>query len=370
VYENEQVVTGLDPLHYRTVALSSWMPDTLGACEFEAIVAPTAPDDDAANDKLSLAFDVVDSRVDLWSRDNPLDDGQEPFTGPVWQSPDLWVRNQADGLTDPQDPINNVTNTVYIRVRNRGNMEATAATVTVYWHPPALVVGQSWWQPIGTAGVGNVAPGDATTVSLEWRPQVTGVPTVPYHTCLLDVISSTEDLAPVFWDVAGSNNIEQRNVDIISPTAGLALQMAPVPVVSTSFSVGNPYAREELVDVLIDASGVPPDGEVRLDLGDLFDRWQQVGQGSLSGAAVVSGTTQIALAGRGEAVIGSLPLGAEELVEVSLQVIGLGGRQAQIDVSERIGGVVLGGSSLQVKGVASYAIYLPLLNRGFSPPLE
>ena len=363
VYQDQQTVTNLGPLHYQTLVFSPWTPVALGSHAFEATVQPATPDDDPTNDRMNLAFSVVDSRVDLWSRDNPDDDGQEPAVGPVWQSPDLWVRNQADGLPEPQDPINNITNTVYVRVRNRGNLTATGATVTVYWHPPALAIGQSWWQPIGTADVGDVAPGEIYTMSMEWLPQISGVLTVPYHTCLIDVISSTKDLPPEWWDVAGSNNIEQRNVDIISPTAGMASAAASATVVSTTFSVGNPYAREDLVDVLVDAARVPSNSEVRLDLGKLFDRWLQVGQDSLSGATIVSGTTQIALPGGGQAVVGGLPLAAEELVEVSLEVRGLGGRQAQIDVSERIGGVVLGGSSLQVQGWITHEIYLPLVLR-------
>lgn len=363
VYEEQQTVCDFDPLHYLTLSFPSWTPDSLGAYTFQATVEPVPADDEPANDELGLGFNVVDSRVDLWTRDNLDDDGTEPSTGAVWQSPDLWVRNQDDGRPEPQNPINNTTNTVYIRVRNRGDVAAGDAQVTVYWHPPALVIGQPWWEPIGTVAVGSVAAGEVLTVSLPWQPQIPDLGTVPYHTCLLDVISSTEDLPPDVWDVAGSNNIGQRNVDVISPKAALVVNAAPGAVVSTTFSIGNPYARQELADVLVDATRVPRDGEVRIELGALFERWQQVGQDSLSEATTVSGTTRIAVPGGGHAIIGGLPLRAEELVEVSMEVWGLDGRRAQIDVSERIGGVVLGGSSLQVQGRPAYGIYLPIVVR-------
>jgi parallel beta-helix repeat protein len=365
VYEDQQTVVDLAVLHYRTLSFTRWTPTVLGDYTFEVTVHPMPPDDDPTNDRLTLDFSVVDDRVDLWSRDNPTDDGREPSVGSVWQSPDLWVRNTADGLTEHQDPINNITNTVYVRVRNRGTLTATDAMVSVYWHPPALVIGQSWWEAIGAASVGEVAPGAVHTVAMDWRPQITGVLTEPYHTCLIDVISSTQEPAPEQWDVRGSNNIEQRNVDIISPTTTTSLHAASSTSVSMTFSVGNPYAGEQLVDVIVDATGMPAGSEVRLDLGELFGRWQRFGQGSLTGATEVSGTTQVAMPGGDEAMIGGLPLAGEELIEVVLEVSGLNGRRGEIDVSERIGGDVLGGISLHLVG--RIEIFLPVVMRDFSP---
>ena len=198
---------------------------------------------------------------------------------------------------------------------------------------------------------------------MEWRPQITGVLTEPYHTCLTGVISSTEDVPPVLWDVRASNNIEQRNVDIISPTTVLPLRRASATSVTTTFSVGNPYASEQLVDVIVDTSALPGAGEVRIDLGGLFDRWQRFGQDALSGATVITGTTQVALPGLGRAVIGGLPLAAEELFQVSLELSGLDGRGGWIDISERIGKEVLGGISLRVLGELEYVIFLPVVQR-------
>jgi len=364
VYEDEQSITNLGALHYRTVVLATWLPIETGSYTFVAQVRGAAPDDDPDNDRTEVGVVVVDARVDLWSRDNPADDGREPAVGPVWQSADLWVRNVADSLTTPQDPVNNITNTVYVRVRNRGTLTATDAAIAVYWHPPALAIGQSWWQPIGVVTVAQVAPGAVHTVSLDWRPQVQGVLTTPYHTCLIDVISSTEEPAPVLWDVRASNNIEQRNVDIVSGTALLLLQaLADGSPATSTFRVGNPYAGEQLVDLIVDAAAVPAGVELQIDLGSLFPRWQAVGQGGLSGAAVVSGTTKVALAGGGQAVVSGVPMAGGELVEVTLAVYGLGRRGCQVDVSERIGGEVLGGVSLQVDSWVRAEAFMPLVLR-------
>jgi hypothetical protein len=365
VYEDEWVVADLGALHYRTITFTPWLPMFTDSYVFEALVSGLAPDDNPANDRLEMAVAVADGRVDLWSRDNPADDGREPAIGPVWQSPDLWVRNTADGLTTPQDPINNITNTVYVRIRNRGTLTATDAAITVYWHPPALVIGQPWWQLIDTVSLAQVAPGAVVTASLDWMPRVQGVLTTPYHTCLIDVISSTQEPAPALWDVRASNNIEQRNVDVISGTAPPLLRaLAGGDAVTSTFKVGNPYAGEQLVDVIVDATDVPADVELQIDLGDLLHRWQDVGQGGLTGATVVSGTTKVSLAGGGGATISGVPMAGEELVEVVLEVHGLGRRGCQVDVSERIGGDVMGGVSLQVDSWVEAEVFLPLVLRG------
>jgi hypothetical protein len=269
------------------------------------------------------------------------------------------VRNTADGLALPQDPINNITNTVYIRVRNQGTLTATDATVTVYWHPPSLAMGQSWWQAIGTATIAQVEPGAVYTASLPWRPQIPGVLTEPYETCLIDVIDSVQDPAPPQWDVGGSNNIEQRNVYIVAAPSSTGQGAVASTAVSTTFSVGNPYAGEQLVEVMVDAAGLPVGSSVHVDLRGLFERWQRFGQGSLTGAEVVSGTTKIALSSGGQAIIGGLPLAGEELFEVALEVSGVEGQVGQVDVSESIGGEVLGGVSLQI--VERHRLFLPLL---------
>jgi len=366
VYSASQVVADLGVFHYRTLALDAWAPPDTGAYTFEVTVHPAPADEDPANDRLARAFVVADARVDLWARDNASDDGQEPSAGLIWQSPDVWVRNAADGGTAHQDPLNGVTNTVYLNLQNRGTLPATGVEATVYWHPPSLVIGQSWWQPIDTVTLAQLAPGASQVVSLSWPldiPNLIG----PYHTCLLGVMTANEDLAPVVWDVRASNNLIQRNVDVIPPpTQPEALRGRAVAVrvgARSTFNVGNPYPGEQLVDVVVDAGGLPLTAELRLDLGILFSRWQQMGQGGLTGATVLPGTTQISIPGGGQAEITGLPLTGEELVEVQLEIDGLdAGQSVQIDVSERVGGDILGGITLDLVA-EQRQFYLPLLFR-------
>ena len=359
-YEDQITVTNLGALNYRSLEFANWTPTATGVYTLKAAVSLPTMDDNPSNDVQTLTFSVADDRVDLWSKDNPDDNGIEPSIGPVWTSSDLWVRNSPDGMTEPQDPINNTTNTVYVRVRNRGTLSSTVDTsVSVYWHPPSTVIGQSWWQPIGTILVGEIEPGTVYTASIDWTPQITGVLTVPYHTCLIDVIDSSDDPAPFQWNVRASNNIVQRNVDIVTSLDSNSLEALSAIPVSTIFSIGNPYAGEQLVEIHIDASNVPIGSEVQLDFGELFERWQHFGQGSLEGATIVSGTNRIQLSGGDQATIGGIPLKGEELFEIEIEIFGLNGGQGEINISESIDGEILGGVNLQLMG--GFEIYLPFV---------
>jgi parallel beta-helix repeat protein len=365
VYSHTQTVGDLGVFHYRTLALHSWTPVNSGGYTFELALEAATPDDNTTNDRLKLSFVVSDDRMDVWARDNLSDNGQEPSSGPVWQSPDVWVRNTPDGGTTHQDPINATTNTVYVTMRNRGTLTATNVAATVYWHPPSLVIGQSWWQPIGAVTVTQIAPGAAQVVSMSWPLNISGM-TGSYHTCLLGVITTTQDMAPTTWDIASSNNLIQRNVDVIPQQAnGSGLAFATSADVDSTFSIGNPYAAEQLADVIVDATNVPVTAELWIDLGDLCVRWEQIGQGTLVGAAHISGTTVITIAGGTDAEITGIPLTGEELAGIRVDIYGMDAElSTQVDVSERIGEDVLGGMTLDVTAV-EYKIYLPLVLRAY-----
>ena len=108
---------------------------------------------------LVLAVGICSSparAADLFVRDTTADTGVEPNpdTGPMWVSPDIWVRNTPDPNYDPRPyPIGSPTWTpqphedpgyddpktgfpayVYVRVRNRGTTASTGTErLRVYW---------------------------------------------------------------------------------------------------------------------------------------------------------------------------------------------------------------------------------------------
>lgn len=124
--------------------------------------------------------------LDLWMKDMAIvaDDGSEPpayaFNFGIEQSPDLWVRNQDDGLPTHQNPafdgVNN--NTVYVRVRNRGGLNSNGAgMLKLHWTKSAT--GFSWpsnWNGntttsgglIGSQPIPALAPGQSTILKFSW----------------------------------------------------------------------------------------------------------------------------------------------------------------------------------------------------------
>lgn len=103
------------------------------------------------------------AKADLFLRDSEYDLGDEPNTisEQVFNSNDIWVRNSNDGFKNQehQNPNPGTVNHVYVRVRNRGNIESKEAKLKLYWAKSST--GFSWpgsWEgnsinPIPTGGV-------------------------------------------------------------------------------------------------------------------------------------------------------------------------------------------------------------------------
>jgi hypothetical protein len=176
-------------------------------------------------------------RTDIWSKDLPADVGLEPdpalFGQPMWQSPDIWVRNN----TTPgphQNPEYGQVNYVHVNVRNRSTVTAINAPVKVYYANAS--VGLSWpadWTLIGTATIASLAPGATTEITpLPWSPPTTG------HFCLLSRIDTPQDpmtfaeTTNVDYNTRYNNNIVWKNVNVVDLVAN--------PVVKVTFIFRNP----------------------------------------------------------------------------------------------------------------------------------
>ncbi|NTW83610.1 MAG: M20/M25/M40 family metallo-hydrolase [Chlorobiaceae bacterium] len=165
-----------------------------------------------------------DSGIDLYIRDNPSDDGNQPSQSPHWISPDIWVRNNPPDtpgenfLDGHQAPINDIPNYLYVRVHNRGTTPAPSCTVHAYrCNPSTGMIWPAHFTPIGSVtGTQVVMPGSSVVEGpFIWTPQITG------HECLL-AVASTEGDQPVTKYYSGSvdhsllvrfdNNVGQRNV--------------------------------------------------------------------------------------------------------------------------------------------------------------
>jgi len=183
--------------------------------------------------------------LDLYIKDRPEDFG---YSGSyVWgwwfdKSPDIWVRNQPDGLTNQinQEPEYSSSQPVYVYVRvwNKScDSSYAAGNLSLYWSKASS--SSSWpqnWdgtQPniggqIGSTTIPNLGPGESTILEFQWNilnPYVNQ----NWASCLLARIENiSNDPITIYpnqleYDVYNNNNVALRNVAVIDIQPGLAL---------------------------------------------------------------------------------------------------------------------------------------------------
>jgi hypothetical protein len=179
----------------------------------------------------------------LYIRHNLADNGTS-HTGSLANSPDVILRNSP--AANPQAAystaasINSDTesdtyvlvgqdNYVYTRVWNRG-VSATNVFATVYWSPPATLIGPNMWNLIGSAYYPDVPGGSVVQVSnpgITWpADKIPG----PGHYCFVAVVGNAIDPPPnptnfaAFDDfvnyIYANNDITWRNFNVLPPTLG------------------------------------------------------------------------------------------------------------------------------------------------------
>ncbi|MCV6636468.1 fibro-slime domain-containing protein [Candidatus Albibeggiatoa sp. nov. NOAA] len=234
---------------------------------------------------------VQTGKVDLWVADPRPDDGSEPSKArKIWVSPDVWIRNNNDGQTKHQNVVNGKDNYLNVRVSNIGELDANSkTTVEAYWVKPSL--GSAWptrWTKIGTSEISALPAGQEQIVSIKWDKNK--IPN-PGHYCFhvrvlndADPIPANAQTRHAINNTKRSNNIAWRNFNVVGMTKKA----------TDKFTVNaeNPNDVPATVDFVIEVEGdlVGENGAaVIVDLGDLFDRWQQAG-GQGTGVEPVGGT--------------------------------------------------------------------------------
>ncbi|MGA7733783.1 MAG: cellulase family glycosylhydrolase, partial [Chloroflexia bacterium] len=172
----------------------------------------------------------------LYIRDNVADSGSEPnsTTGVGWESPDVWVRQTADGVPVGQPVLGGQPSVVYVKVTNKGLAASDDnEIVRLYW--AKAQAGLSWpapWNGVvpkqgGTVApaqaVGAILPGQSKVLQFNWS---TTPNPVDYggdgHFCLLAVVAT--QATPEFVEFEGPNlnlnvlklsTVAWRNIHII-----------------------------------------------------------------------------------------------------------------------------------------------------------
>jgi len=234
--------------------------------------------------------------LDGWMKDTPGDDGTEPnpSTANMWESGDIWIRNQPDpnlvNQHQHQNPIANVVNYVYVKLRNRGCDPITRGDLNTYYAKAST--GLAWptnWignppngDQIGSLPVTFVAANGERVLEFPWTPSATG------HFCLLARWLSPDDPmtfaegSSVHLNTKNNNNIAWKNVNVVEAPMGppkftfIARNVEPVPAdVDLVFEGGPDPSHGDLPGA---AAGIAPRGSVLVRLTPaMFQAWQAGG---------------------------------------------------------------------------------------------
>lgn len=188
--------------------------------------------------------------VDVYINDGR--DGEYEWRQNFWNTTDIWSSRSNDSTIGHETPLLDVTNYLFVRVKNRGTDQAENVIVKAYrCRPSTGLVWPDDWQAMVTAEiiVGTIAPGAETVVGpFEWVPEVEG------HECLLASVSADGDPSnadtvsgsiPHWRLVPFDNNIAQRNV---SPEAGDGDSLTK-SLNGRAFWINNPYDRTVTINI-------------------------------------------------------------------------------------------------------------------------
>jgi zinc metalloprotease ZmpB len=160
--------------------------------------------------------------------------GEYPFQAVHWHNTSMWNRNGPDGLAGHQNAIENQTNYMYVKVKNRGTSAASNVRVKGYHCLPGA--GLTWpvdfvqMQPLAGLAVASLGPnsGEEVTVGpFEWVPNLNAYG----HDCVLMIASAPGDPSNIDHFTVGEtieewrlvpndNNVGQRNVSIVPGGGG------------------------------------------------------------------------------------------------------------------------------------------------------
>jgi hypothetical protein len=189
--------------------------------------------------------------VDVYINDGR--NGEYQYLANHWSCQDIWNRTTiGNGSGVHQEPIVGQKNYGYVRIKNRGTLQATNIIVKGFHCKPSVgLTFPTDWTPMTTAQIAapDLAANDNTGVIVgpfEWTPSQLG------HECMFFSVSANDDPSNIDGRITGEipewrlvpydNNIAQRNVAPVPGGGGInglveAFENRP-------FWVNNPFSRE------------------------------------------------------------------------------------------------------------------------------
>jgi len=228
--------------------------------------------------KLNIEYCCNSQEVDVWVADPHPDNGEEPNTvsSNIWASPDVWVRNEDDGGTSYQNVKHGQDNYVYVRAKNRGSATASKTTVEVYRSKPSLAtIWPSGWEKVGTTQIDTLAPNNTQIVSIPWDKDT--IPN-PGHYCFYVRLLNDSDPMHIaegnnsITNTFNNNNIAWRNFNVVGLLNKVTEKFA-VDVINIKPANATIDLVFEEQENLLGNDGT----KIFVDLGNLFQRWQDAG---------------------------------------------------------------------------------------------
>ncbi|SDZ77523.1 zinc-dependent metalloprotease family protein [Psychroflexus halocasei] len=249
-----------------------------------------------------------DDYIDLYSSNSNLDNGIEPDgqTGVIWDSPDIWVRNQQDGFDvheheDLHYIDDNTPVYVYVRLKNKScNPSLGTDSLELYWAKGGIGE-QIWpdvWQgfnnsfnsldignQIGSQNIPITGSEDETILEFQWQPknpdvyENAGFTSKPWMFCFLSRIVSAED--PITFPEGSSAATNTRNNNNIVYKNTTTVNLSQNSYIG-SISAGN-YNTTERVKSNInfftnENNLIWQEAEIRVKLSEnLWNTWQESG---------------------------------------------------------------------------------------------
>jgi subtilisin family serine protease len=309
--------------------------------------------------RMAAACGAAVPDVDVWLRDDPVDDGTEPFVRPVfWESPDIALLDTArNPVANPvHAPGARFSTIVQVTARNRGAQTARNVSVFLYWADPAtnLPFPDAWRATSIFSGsqaqppfalesnrivLPQLAAGAAAVVEFAWAPPAPGSGLAgDGHFCLLARLEHELDPSAIdqggFVRIPADNNLALRNVLVVAGGAQRGMR----------FHLRGSAATDSLM-VLPELTG----GSVllRLPARLLHDRGPRA-SGAVHGAARIGFEGDVAVLRTDEArplLVEGLRLADRALAPAAIEVRGRDASGAvhvlQLSAGARVGGVTL-----------------------------
>lgn len=170
---------------------------------------------------------------------------------PWWASPDIWVVPGTDPNGQPGSPIVGISNYLWARVSNTGNVEVNGARIDFYWANPSatVIVGVATF--IGSA-YADLAPGATQDVLclVPWYPVIVN----GGHECVLAVVHGAGDTNPIPDPLPNGYSFDPSTHDQIAQTNLSVLHASMLRIPQTIF-VHAPPRQDKRVHVSVEISG-------------------------------------------------------------------------------------------------------------------